>query len=151
MAFFTSKRISQSSRTFMDVKAKLTSLARSAGVVLYLTTYQSADVAQNSFSLLHTYRFALKAPWTLCFEFAEEVPHLKRSFSWFIYEEITKQILQYARNNFSRRACLKMAPISQQFMQQRHQLLYLQLRICTSTPRLITQPYIWNVLLLWGP
>lgn len=56
----------------MDVKAKLTSLARSAGVVLYLTTYRSADVAQNSFSLLHTYRFALKAPWTLRFEFAEE-------------------------------------------------------------------------------
>lgn len=107
----------------MDVKAKLTSLAQSAGVVLYLTTYQSADGAQNSFSLLHTYRFALKASWTLCFEFAEEVPHLKRSFSWFIYEEITKQILQYARNSFSRRASLKMAPISQQFMQQLHQLL----------------------------
>lgn len=35
-----------------------------------------------------------------------------------------------------------MAPISQQFMQQLHQLLYLQLRICTSTPRLITQPHL---------
>lgn len=58
----------------MDVKAKLTSLARSAGVVLYLTTYQSADVAQNSFSLLHTYRFALKALSALSLQ--------KKSHTW---------------------------------------------------------------------
>lgn len=45
MAFFTLERISQSSRTFMDVKAKLTSLAGSAGAFLYLTTYQTVDVA----------------------------------------------------------------------------------------------------------
>lgn len=45
MAFFTLERISQSSRTFMDVKAKLTSLAGSAGAFLYLTTYRTVDVA----------------------------------------------------------------------------------------------------------